>query len=163
MNNFFARYYLDLQRTISEKVPLIKWIEQDFGQESNSKLRPSVSFPAALIDFPDTTYENIALGGLTATVEVRVRLLVAVYSQSYETAPDGAKQDAMQYFELEHCLTKTLHGWQPDDGYAQPLMLSGVSTSNNNTNGLRIRTLRFSTSYEEYEEMGGEFNIVVTK
>lgn len=82
MNNFFARYYLDLQRTISEKVPQISWIEQDFGQEINSKLRPNVSFPAALIDFPDTTYENIALGGLTATVEVRVRLLVAVYSQS---------------------------------------------------------------------------------
>lgn len=163
MESFFATYYLDLQNRIKTAVAGIRWIEQDYGQDSSSTWRPSIDFPAVLIDFPSADYEHIALGGTTVKVEVSVRLLVAVFSQSHDTAPNEIKNDAMQYFEIEHELTKALHGWQPDDGYAQPLMIERATTSNHNDKGIRVRILKFTTQYDERSDDKGIFKITPPK
>lgn len=160
MNSFFYTYFLDLQKRINELAPSIKWIDGDYGQDVNNSLRPSVDFPAALIDFPNAEYENMALGGTTVKVEVQIRLLVAVFSQSYDVAPDEVRGEALQYFEIERELTNALHGWQPDKGYAQPLIIERASTSSRNDKGIRIRTLNFTTEYEEYADDNGIFKIV---
>lgn len=149
MNSFFARYYLDLCTRIREEMPEIEWIEQDFGQDAFDKWRPSVAFPAVLIDFPSASYS--AESGLSqfGEVSVNIRLFVAPFTQSYDDAPIEVKEDALQYFELEQKLVNVLHGWTPEDSYCQPLIRGGVQTHNRNDIGLRIRNLTFSTAYEE--------------
>jgi hypothetical protein len=147
-----------LQQRIKE-VEGIAWIEQDFAQETNSKLRPNLAFPAVLIDFPNADYSNIALGGITATITVSIRLFFAQFAQSYEADPEEVKEVALKYFELEQELINKLHGWQPDSDYAQPLMLTGITSNNRNNKGLRIREMRFTTAYEEYEKDNRHYKI----
>lgn len=157
MESFFGTYYIDLQERIKSAVPSIRWIEQDYGQESN------VDFPAVLVDFSDTSYDNITLGGTVANVEVTFRLLCSVFSQSYSPAPEEVKSDALQYLDIEHELIGALHGWQPNGNYVQPLMLSRATTSNRGDKGIRIRVLKFTTVYEEYVDDNREFKILPPK
>lgn len=152
MNSYFARLYLDLQQQIKNNIPEIDWIEQDFGQDVFDKWRPNVSFPAVLIDFPDAAYSGLATESQFAEVTIAIRLLVAPFTQSYEAAPIEVRKDALQFFELEQKLVDTLHGWEPDNGYTQPLVRSRASSNNRNDIGLRIREIQFTTAYEEYIE-----------
>lgn len=149
LTSFFARYYLDLCSRIKAECPEIEWIEQDFGQEAFDKWRPTVAFPAVLIDFPSASYEAEAGLSQFGEVNVTIRLMVAPFSQSYEDAPIEVKEGALQYFELEQKLVNILHGWTPEDSYCQPLIRGSIQSSNRNDIGLRIRNLSFSTAYEE--------------
>ncbi|MEG1644175.1 MAG: hypothetical protein RR293_08545 [Bacteroidales bacterium] len=149
MTSIYARLYLALQQRLNSVVREIKWIEQDFGQESMS-MRPGVAFPAALIDFPDTIYSAMMTEGQLGIVTISIRLLVAPFSQSYEGAPINVKKDALKYFEIEKQLSDALHGWMPAEGYCQPLTRVAARGENRGEIGLRIRTLTFETSFEEY-------------
>lgn len=111
MTSYFSQLYLDMQARIKEQVPEIQWIEQDFGQDVYDKWRPNVAFPAVLIDFSNTEYENISFGLQTAVVTISVRLLVAPFEQSYEAAPIKVRKEALNYFDLEQKLVKALQGW----------------------------------------------------
>lgn len=147
MDSFFSKFYCDLLDRLQSEVPELKWIEQDFGQDQTD-MRPNVAFPAALIDFPAVVYSDIGELGQMATVSVQVRLLVSPYSQSYAAAPSDTREDALNYFELEHKVVEVLHGWYPTSGYCQPLVRRSASSQNRGDIGLRIRTVTFETEYE---------------
>lgn len=152
MESFFADLFLDMQERIKTEVPEIEWIEQDFGQDQYDKWRPNVAFPAVLIDFPDTQYDELATGSQLAIATVSVRLFVAPFSQSYEDAPIEVRRDALQFFELEKKVVGCLQKWMPDAGYCQPLIRTRATSSNRNDVGLRIRELTFTTEFEDYLE-----------
>ena len=161
MNSFFADLYLDIQKRIKTEVPEIEWIEQDFGQDVYDKWRPNVAFPAVLIDFPDANYESIGGEGQWADVELKIRLMVAPFEQSYQDAPLEVKQGALEYFEIEHKIVQAIHGWAPErnipntdpvevEEYVQPFVRKRISSNNRNDIGLRIREIQFTTAYQEY-------------
>lgn len=147
MNSFFSKLYTDLLEHLQEAVPELKWIEQDLGQDQTDT-RPNVAFPAALIDFVGADYSDIGESGQIATVGVQIRLLVSTYAQSYAAAPSATREQALEYFEIEHKIVEALHGWMPDDGYCQPLVRRSVRTENRGDIGLRIRSITFDTMYE---------------
>ena len=147
MNSLFSKLYLDMQARITEAVPEVKWVEQDFEQE-DSEWRPNVQFPAVLIDFPQADFSQLGDTGQFGNIRISVRLLFAPFSQSYSDAPEQVKADALEYFEIEHRLTAALHNWMPDEGYCQPLVRQSVSSNNRNDIGLRIRNLQFDTAAE---------------
>jgi hypothetical protein len=147
MNSFFARLYLDLQDRIKSEVLAIQWIEQDFGQDKFDKWRPNVAFPAVLIDFPDTNYSQESGTSQFGEVQIKLRLLCAPFSQSYEDAPIEVRRDALEFFEIENELIKSLQGWEGN--YFQPLTRISASSDNRNNIGLRIRELVFTTAYED--------------
>ena len=132
MESFFAQMYLDIQERIKTEVPEIRWIEQDFGQEVYDQWRPNVDFPAALIDFPDATYEAQSGTGQFATTQIGIRLFFAPFCQSYEAAPVEVKQEALQYFEVEQKVVNALHGWEPAGGYCQKLIRERAASNNRN-------------------------------
>lgn len=152
MESLFSTLFLDIAKRINEEVEGINWIEQDFGQDTFDKWRPNVDFPAVLIDFPSTNFDDIAQYNQLGNTTISIRLLVAPFSQSYDDAPLEVKVEALKYFELENEVYKALHGWQPEEGYAQPLTRKSATSSNRNDIGLRIRTLTFTTMFEEYIE-----------
>ena len=149
MNDYFSTLYVDLQKRIKAQVPDIKWIEQDFGQDVYDQWRPNVSFPAALIDFPNTDYSMESTTSQMGEVTVVIRLLFAPFSQSYDKAPITVREKALKYFGLEQQLVNALHGWMPKDKYTQPFVRTNARSNNRNDIGLRIRELTFTTLYEE--------------
>lgn len=148
--DFFTQLYLDLQERITDQVPAINWIEQDFAQDQYDQWRPSVDFPAVLIDFPGADYSNISGPNQQGIVTITMRLLYAAFSQSYADAPIEVRRDALSFFAIENELVAALHGWGPGGEYTQPLVRTGAHSDNANPNGLRIRTLTFTTAYIEY-------------
>lgn len=152
MDSFFEQMYLDLQERIKAEVTEIEWIEQDFGQEVYSKWRPNVAFPAVLIDFPDSEYDELSGANQNGVVNITLRLLVAPFEQSYEDAPIEVKQGALEFFRIEQKIVAAIHNWQPDAGYCQSLMRTRIRSNNRNDIGLRIRELNFTTAYQEFFE-----------
>jgi hypothetical protein len=134
---------------IKEEVEEINWIEQDFGQDVIDQWRPQVAFPAVLIDFPDTSYNDMLVNEQTAEAIIRIRLMMAPYTQSYEGAPIEVIEDALSYFEIEKKIVDALHMWQPDEAYCRPLIRRRASSQNRGDIGLRIRTIDFDTAFEE--------------
>ena len=147
MRSLFSKLYLDMQTRITEAVPEVKWIEQDFEQES-AEWRPNVQFPAVLIDFPQADFSQLGGANQWGDVRISARLLFAPFSQSYQAAPDEVKEKALEYFEVERKLVAALHNWMPPEGYCQPLVRRSVSSNNRNDIGLRIRALQFDTAAE---------------
>ncbi len=118
---------------------------------------PRLAYPAALIDIEDCQYESAGEGSQFATASVSVRVIQANYSQSSLKAPQKSKERALNVYELEALVVKTLHGWAPtlpdDDGVAHqiaaPFIRTQSSKEDNDTNGLRVRQVQFSTAWEE--------------
>lgn len=148
MNSYFSKLYLDLCDHITEQVPAVCWVEQDLGQDQTD-VRPNLAYPAVLIDFRGNSYSEIGGGGQCAESTVSIRLVCSTFSQSYKKAPDEVRQKALEYYEVERQLVDALHGYMPPAGYCTPLIRVSDATENRADIGLRIRTILFTTSFED--------------
>jgi hypothetical protein len=148
MNSFFAKLYLEIQEKIKNEVPEIRFVEQNFGQYGYDDFRAKVTFPAMLLDYPNTSYSalqgDIQLGAAT----INIVLLFEPYSQSYNLAPEAVKQKALEYYKIEHKVYKALQGWNTD--FCTPLVRTDAKSQNRNEIGLRIRELNFTTEFEDW-------------
>ncbi len=146
--DFYSRLFLDLSDRLAAEVPDLAWIDHDWGQDQ-TELRPALAYPAALIDFSGTAYE--AMGGLSqwATATLTVRLFMDNYSQSHVEAPDESRRQALACYALERQVVEALHGWSPPGGYCQELTRTADGAENRNDIGLRVRTLTFTTAFED--------------
>lgn len=148
MDSFFARLFLEIQKKIQTQVPDICFVEQNFGQYGFEDYRAMVSFPALLIDFPNTSYSalqgDIQLGFAT----INIVLLFAPFSQSYNKAPETVKEKALEYYEIEYKVYKALQGWYTD--FCTPLVRTDARSQNRNEIGLRIRELNFTTEFQDW-------------
>ena len=114
MESFYAQAFLALQARIIELVPAIKFVDQNIGQYGFDDFRTRVTFPAVLIDFPNTTFSgmqgNIQLGNTT----ISLSLLFDSYSQTVNGTPDNVKELGLQYLEIEQQLHIAMQGFETD-------------------------------------------------
>ncbi|HFG0470802.1 hypothetical protein [Flavobacterium psychrophilum] len=148
MNSFFAKLFLEIQEKIKTDVPDIRFVEQNFGQYGFEDYRAMVSFPALLIDFPNTSYSALQGDIQLAAATINIVLLFEPFSQSYNIAPKAVKQKALEYYEIEHQVCKALQDWNPE--FCTPLVRTDAKSQNRNEIGLRIRELNFSTEFEDW-------------
>lgn len=97
MTNFFGQLLKDIYTQLKTQVPELRWIDQDFGQLEIFQVRPSVSFPCALIDFQQTSYSNMSQLAQAGDLTITVRLGFAPFSASNQLAPDDVKDKALAY------------------------------------------------------------------
>lgn len=158
--DFNTEMYLILQDRLKSEVPELKYIEQNLGQYLDENYRASVSFPALLIDFTNTTFTglsgNIQLGNAT----INLVLLFEAFSQSYDKAPEQVKRKALEYYDLEAKIHKALQGWSPD--FCSPLVRISTKSQNRHDKAVRIREIDYTTEYEDWsaenEEKSAEFS-----
>ena len=148
--SFFKQFFLDLQEHLKVTVPEVRFIDQNLGQWGDENFRSSVSFPAILIDFPNTSYSEIANGSQLGLANIELTLMFNTGSQSYNLATLPVKEKALEYLKLENKLIANLQKWQMN--YFTPLVRTSALGKNKNEIGLRIRELNFTTSFEEYLE-----------
>lgn len=156
MDNFFAQFLLDFQNRINLKMPEIKYVDQDLGQlgQVGEDEKPPLSYPAILIDFPNTDFSNISAGAQLGIVQISIQLIFAPYSQSWQKVPLSVREKALEYLVIEQKLHKALQNWNGD--YFQPLIRTSIKSQNNNDVGLRVRNLNYTTQYEDYSTFDEE-------
>lgn len=158
--SFYKQFILDLQEFIKAHVPEFRYVDQNLGQWGNDNFKTAISFPGILVDFPTTSYSEIANGSDLASVEIKLTLFWDVNSQSYNLAPANVKSKALDYYEQEQKLVAFLKSWVTD--YFTPLVRTTAVSRNQNELGLRIRELTFATEHEEYLDDATEQEVEFT-
>ena len=151
----FAQIMLDMQNRIAAQVPGIRMIDRYIGQDQTA-LKPALDYPAVLIDVENCDYEEAGQGSQFARATFSVKIFHADFSRCIQKSPSKVRENALKDFELEHAVMSALHGWAPTaevenelHQYAEPLIRTGDRSENRNDIGLRIRTILFTTAWEE--------------
>lgn len=144
----FKTLFLALQERILQEVEEIRYIDQDLGQLNEE--RPSLSFPAVLIDFSNFNYEDLAEQKQTAEGIVVLKLVFDVYSNSNSLSPEVVKEKALAFYDIEWKLFKSLQAWKPKDtAWSYGYMLRTSVVTEGHYPGLRVRNLQFSITFED--------------
>jgi len=147
MNSLFAQLYLAVSNQIKQAVPEIKYIDQDLGQLEYYKDRPAVDFPCVLIEFPTASFQEEGQHTQWANVSVQIRLGFEPWSSANADAPPEVKENALEYYELEHKLFMALQHFDAD-GLIQPMIRMSAATERRE-DVYRVRELIFSTATED--------------
>lgn len=149
MTDVYSKIILDIANHIKETVPGIVMVDQYLGQDQTD-LRPSLAYPAVLVDFDRAEYSMIGASNQIADSQISIRLFLDNYASSISQAPELIRQKALEVYDIEKRLVEALHNWQPSEGYIQPLVRISSYSQNRNDIGLRIRNIVFTTSWIEY-------------
>jgi hypothetical protein len=153
MDSFYGQLFLKLQEHIKLTVPEIRWIDTDIGQIDFYDVEagpPAIAMPAVLIDFPDTGFDEMGQLAEMGNPVLDFRLVFAPISNTSSVTPLFYKEKGLAYFELEHRLYQALKGFDAA-GLCQPLnRRSAITEKREPADGLRVRKMSFSTSFEDY-------------
>jgi hypothetical protein len=147
MNSPFANIFLSLQQHIKTELPEIRYIDQDLGQ-LNANTRPPVSWPCVLIDLENFDFENLGENVQTAKGTIVLRLGFAPHSNSSQISPQTNIRQAINYYDLEWSLHKTIQGWAPGDDMGSLVRTSATTQQRNDQ--YRVREIRYSIAFGDY-------------
>ena len=132
---------------LNTEVAELKWIAEDLGQLEEAEIRPSVNFPCALIDFPNTNYTNLTDNNQQGIPSITVRLGFNPYSNAHSELPDSSLEKSLKRFEIEQKVINALNGWGVENLF-QSLVRTNVSTEKRG-DGMRVRIITFTTMYQD--------------
>ncbi len=152
LSSSFAQIILALQDRIAKQVPAIRMIDRYLGQEQTA-IRPALDYPAVLIDVDECEYEEAGEGSQFARATFSVRII----HKCIQKSPGKIRAESMEDFELEQRVVSAVHGWAPliedmDEvvhQFCEPFIRTADRSENRNDIGLRIRTVFFTTAWEE--------------
>ncbi len=162
--DIFGELLIAFQARIADKVPEIKYVNQDLGQlEVYTMDRPGVSWPCLLIDFNDTSYSDLGNMEQEGELNLLCRLGFNPFSQTSNLQPEDVRKKGLYYYALEAKVHAALHGWQPmfntgvqdDDGndilepLCQPLSRRRGFTEKREEDAFRVRGLAFTTGFND--------------
>lgn len=154
MENLTALYsqlLVAIQQRLKEKVPELRYIAEDLGQlefyDPDAGERPPVSWPCALIDFTNATYDDMGGGeGMQwATDSIQIRIGFDPYSTANNLVTTEVSGKALRYYELEMAIHQALHGW--DGGGLCQSMSRRTAITEKRNDPYRVRVVSFSTSF----------------
>lgn len=135
-------------KRIEETLTEIKHIDQNMGQLEGNSSRPDVAFPCTLIDFTNWTFTNMTQNSQVGEGLVEVSLGFAQFTPSANIVEAVYRDQALEFYEIEHRLNAALHGWSPGDDFGT-LTRIGTNTANK-MKGIRIRTLIYKLEFEDH-------------
>lgn len=142
-----ANLFQLLIERLNDKVPEIRFIEQDIGQLENYEIRPPVSWPCCLIDMEEFKYsdaQNVHTQIAEGIVSLRIGLVK--YTDSHNLNSEVVRENALQYYEVEHKVFKALHGWNPA-GFGK--LLRRASATERREDDIRVRINKFAVSFTD--------------
>lgn len=105
MSANFKTIFNAIETAIKSDVPEIVWLDWDLGQLEETT--PPISWPAVLIDIPETTYTN--LGELQQIGQPTIQLRV-VFERVDPSHFNRTVETAFTHFEILDKVVKSLHG-----------------------------------------------------
>ena len=147
MESPFSKLYLDLLTRITQEVPGA-FVDENKGQYGFENFRAMVSFPAVLIDFPNTPFSNLSNNIQLGNASISISILYDVWENTSSITPEDVRENGLEYYEFEHKIHKALQGWHED--YFTPLDRVNATSQNRNDIGLRIREVFYNSEFEDW-------------
>ncbi len=144
---FFGLMLIAIQDRIAEKVPAIKWVDQDLGQLEEDTDRPRVQWPCLLVDFTETDYSEMSVMRQWGAVNLQFRLGFNPFSSAAAATPSKYRQEALKYYELEQEVYIAFQAWDAG-GLCQP-MTRTRGTTEKREDLFRVRVMNFTTTFED--------------
>lgn len=138
--------FLKVRARLKDKAPSLRFIDQDLGQLDFFDARPAVSFPCALIDIDDMTFDEAGEFVQTGEGSIVIRIGLDCYSPSNGLVDEDVATIAMDYYEVEQEVYLALQGWA-DDNFGKLIRQSAVTEKRNDN--YRIRKIRFKVGMED--------------
>lgn len=154
MNSPFVAIYDALRERLKTNLTAqeSRQIDLELGQMENydpdkPMSKPPLSFPAQLIDFETTNFQEEGELQQRAETIIVIRLCFPQISATDSLTPETYRNKGLQYFEIEWKINKLLHGWTPGNGYGYLIRLGAVTE--NRPDNYRVRQLRYSLSFTD--------------
>lgn len=139
----------DLIQLIASAMPGLSVVDEDYGQLENLDDQATdmyqLTFPAVLIETPETVWTDTADGGQKGTCTLRVRLLIDCYHDTHATSGTTDRADSRN--ELLHRLHGLLQGYRPVGDGALMRTRSRFYTFNH---GIKVYEATYTTTVSEY-------------
>lgn len=152
MKSLFSQLFLALQEHIKTTVPSVRWIDQDLGQLESYEIKPAVAWPCLLIDFNQTSYDQMQQNRQLGNITFTLRLGFDVWSQSASTAPLEVRQKALEYYELEQEIYEAVQGFDAG-GLMQDCTRVNIATERREGDNFRVRVMTFTSMTEDSSAM----------
>lgn len=155
MTSVFNALLIKLQERLvaaipdSVGTPGIRYVEQDLGQLDFYATRPAISFPAVLVDYTVTTYEQKQMKTQWAQLSgIQLRLAFDPLSNTSSLTPLQVREKGLQYFEIEQKIYLTLQDWTADGLLMLPMKRISAATEERQ-DPFRVRRIGFKSTYED--------------
>lgn len=137
---------------IGEGMPELKTVDEDYGQlefiDQESRDTYPLTFPAVLIDAPDTQWSNMQGLSQKGTATVRARLIIDCYDDTHYTSGTTAKISERE--GLRRKLHLLLQGYRPGEGCAALVRTSSRFYTFNH--GLKVYEATYTATITEIIE-----------
>lgn len=140
---------------ISKNIADFSVVDEDYGQlealDNDGVDMYPLTFPAVLIETPETEWGDIADGGQKGTCTVRVRLVIDCYDDTH--ASSGTIAAVSERNTLRHRLHALLQGFRPNGDGALMRTKSKFFTWNH---GIKVYETTYTTTVSENLPSGVE-------
>ena len=140
----------DLIRLVGEAFPDMKTVDEDYGQlemlDDDTRDTYPITFPAVLIDAPETSWTGVAGPDQRGTCQVRVRLIIDCYDDTHWQS--GTIEAIQEREDMRRALHVLLQGHRVG-GEDQELMRT-TSRFYTWNHGIKVYESTYSLAVSEY-------------
>lgn len=108
----------DVLDRLKDKVPALKYFDEDWGQLDYYYPHPPVKWPCVLVDATDANWSDEGRKIQTGLIQVKIRLADLRLNNTSGNAPQGQKDKAFAIFTIQKEIYKALHGWTGSRHYS---------------------------------------------
>lgn len=138
---------IDIQNRLIERVPELKYVDEDWGQLDYYNVAQPVKYPLAVININMAAYTNEGAFVQQGLINIVVTVCDIKLSNTSGAAPQLQKQAAWKVFDIMDGVVKALHGWAGSPNYSK---LSRIQINRRkNDEGLNLFDLIFTTNLQD--------------
>lgn len=125
-------------------IPVIKWIDEDFGQIDQYEGKPPVTFPCALVAINQV---NDSLGGdeYDVTNNITIRLAHSRLGDRSGKAPDASVDNTLSKLDDVEAVTDAFEGFEVS-GVSGRFYLKGI-LSEIRADGISVKAISFTETH----------------
>jgi hypothetical protein len=103
-----------IQDRLIAQVPTLQFIDFDLGQLEQDPL-PPLDYPAALISFGESPFENLSKLAQQVTLSISIRLAFRVFERTHNIAQNQYRSIGLAHLDIINSVKWALHGFGTAD------------------------------------------------
>ncbi|MDP1812354.1 MAG: hypothetical protein Q8K66_13210 [Sediminibacterium sp.] len=143
----YEKMFLDISERLSELLDL-RWIDIEAGQLEVPMESYPVQFPCALIDFPQSEFQDETHGNQQGLMFVQIRLGIDLYEDLHMVDGNDAPEKgvAIKRLQIITKVHKLLQGFETE--YSTPMSRTGIQ-SERRDDGIKVFVLMYGCAAKD--------------